>query len=94
MAKGAKERNLKASADAIRKVLGEKPIKAEDKYSVELEKLLHDLEERPHMVVGESEKLRSRIQALRAPERLIWFERLGEYKFKKAKKLDDDLPLF
>jgi hypothetical protein len=46
MAKGAKERNLKASADAIRKVLGEKPIKAEDKYSVELEKLLHDLEER------------------------------------------------
>ena len=88
MAKGAKERNLKASADAIRKVLGEKPIKAEDKYSVELEKLLHDLEERPATLLKESAKLRGRIQGLRAPERIVWYDKLKEFTGQQKEKFD------
>ena len=61
---------------------------AEEQYSVELEKLLHDLKVRPDKLSSEPAELRSRIQMLRAPERAIWFEKLEEHGVEQEKKLD------
>ena len=61
---------------------------AEEQYSVELEKLLHDLKVRPDKLSSEPAELRSRIQMLRAPERAIWFEKLEEHGVEQGKKLD------
>jgi len=61
---------------------------AEEQYSVELEKLLHDLKVRPDKLSSEPAELRSRIQMLRAPERAIWFEKLEEHGVEQRKKLD------
>ena len=61
---------------------------AEDKYSVELETLLNDLQKRPATALTRGNKiLAGRIQKLRAPERVIWFERLEEYSAEQRKKL-------
>ena len=60
---------------------------AEEKYSVELEKLLSDLRERPGKLLHATAQLRSRIQKLRAPERLIWFEGLDRHGAEQAEKL-------
>jgi len=62
---------------------------AEDRYSVELEKLLHDLKERPAQILRGHKKLAERAQALRAPERVIWYEKLDEYSAENRKKLHD-----
>ena len=61
---------------------------AEDKYSVELEKLLYDLKERPAQILRGHIKLAERIQKLRAPERAIWFERLKEFTGQQKEKFD------
>jgi len=61
---------------------------SEEQYSVELEKLLHDLKVRPDKLSSEPAELRSRIQMLRAPERAIWFEKLEEHGVEQRKKLD------
>ena len=61
---------------------------SEEQYSVELEKLLHDLKVRPDKLSSEPAELRSRIQMLRAPERAIWFEKLEEHGVEQGKKLD------
>jgi len=61
---------------------------SEEQYSVELEKLLHDLKVRPDKLSSEPAELRSRIQMLRAPERAIWFEKLEEHGVEQEKKLD------
>ena len=60
----------------------------EDKYSVELEKLLHDLEERPGTLLKASAKLRSRILKLRVPERIIWYDKLKEFTGQQKEKFD------
>ena len=61
---------------------------AEDKYSVELETLLNDLQKRPSTALTRGKKiLAGRIQKLRTPERVIWFERLEEYSAEQRKKL-------
>ena len=60
----------------------------EEKYSVELETLLNDLQKCPGSALIRGNKiLAGRIQKLRAPERVIWFERLEEYSAKQAEKL-------
>ena len=61
---------------------------AEEKYSVELEKLLHDLEERPATLLKESAKLRGRIQNLRAPECIVWYDKLKEFTGQQKEKFD------
>ena len=62
---------------------------AAEKYSVELEKLLNDLKESPGTLLQSTAQLRSRIQALRAPERLIWFEKLDKIGAEQAEKLHE-----
>ncbi len=63
---------------------------AEEKYSVELETLLNDLQKCPGSALIPGNKiLAGRIQKLRAPERVIWFERLEEYSAEQRKKLHD-----
>ena len=61
---------------------------AEDKYSVELEKLLYDLEERPATLLRGHKKLAADIQRLRAPERAIWYEKLKEFTGQQKEKFD------
>ena len=79
----AQDKAEKLIEKGIRKAL------AEEKYSVELEKLLHDLKERPNTLFKYTGKLRSRAQALRAPERAIWYEKLEEHGAEQRKKLYD-----
>ena len=62
---------------------------AKEKYSVELEKLLHDLKERPAQLLRAHKKTAERAQALRAPERVIWFEKLEEYSAEQRQKMHD-----
>jgi len=63
---------------------------AEEKYSVELETLLNDLQKCPGSALIRGNKiLAGRIQKLRAPERVIWFERLEKYSVEQRKKLHD-----
>ena len=63
---------------------------AEEKYSVELETLLNDLQKCPGSALIRGNKiLAGRIQKLRAPERVIWFERLEKYSAEQRKKLHD-----
>ena len=79
------EDQAKANADAIRG--RKKATMAEGKYSVELEKLLHDLKERPVLLLGGHKILAERTQYLNVTERTIWFEKLEEYRAEQRKKL-------
>ena len=58
---------------------------AEEKYSVELEKLLHDLKEHPAQLLKASKKTAERAQALRAKESAIWYDKLEIYTYWKDK---------
>ena len=61
---------------------------AKDKYSVELERLLHELEKRPARLLRGHKKLAEDIQRLRAPERAIWYEKLKEFTGEQKEKFD------
>ena len=61
----------------------------EDKYSVELETLLNDLQKDPATALIRGNKiLAGRIQKLRAPERVIWYEKLKEFTGQQKEKFD------
>ena len=78
------EDQAKANADAIR---GRKnATTAEGKYSIGLEKLLHDLKKRPAVLLRGNKILAERAQKLRAPERAIWFEKLEVYSTEQREK--------
>ena len=78
------EDQAKANADAIRG--RKKATMAEGKYSVELEKLLHDLEERPASLLRGHIKLANKIVKLSSEERDIWFEHLNKYSAEQRDK--------
>ena len=61
----------------------------EDKYSVELETLLNDLQKDPATALIRGNKiLAGRIQKLRAPERIVWYDKLKEFTGQQKEKFD------
>ena len=62
---------------------------AEEKYSVELETLLNDLQKCPGSALTRGNKiLAGRIQKLRAPERIVWYDKLKEFTGQQKEKFD------